>query len=134
LAVIVVEATDRSGALSTARWASDLGRDLYAVPGSILDPRSRGTNLLIRDGAIPLLETSDLAATFAGLLKAVGGESQIPTDPLLALLGSHPVHADWLAAQLGIAPQELATQLVRLEMDGRVQRVGGSSFRAAVPR
>jgi DNA processing protein len=61
-AVVVVEASDRSGALSTARHALDLGREVFAVPGSVLSERSAGANRLIRDGAVPLTETRDLAA------------------------------------------------------------------------
>jgi len=59
-AVVVVEATERSGALSTARWAADLGREVLAVPGSIRARQSSGTNLLIRDGARPFLCIADL--------------------------------------------------------------------------
>ena len=59
-AVVVVEATERSGALSTARWAADLGREVLAVPGSIRARQSSGTNLLIRDGARPFLGIGDL--------------------------------------------------------------------------
>ncbi len=59
-AVVVVEATERSGALSTARWAADLGREVLAVPGSIRARQSSGTNLLIRDGVRPFLGIDDL--------------------------------------------------------------------------
>ena len=59
-AVVVVEATERSGALSTARWAADLGREVLAVPGSIRARQSSGTNLLIRDGVRPFLGIGDL--------------------------------------------------------------------------
>ncbi len=59
-AVVVVEATERSGALSTARWAADLGREVLAVPGSIRSRQSSGTNLLIRDGVRPFLGIADL--------------------------------------------------------------------------
>ena len=57
---MVVEATERSGALSTARWAADLGREVLAVPGSIRSRQSSGTNLLIRDGVRPFLGIADL--------------------------------------------------------------------------
>src|SRR5207302_10151785 len=60
VAVVVVEATVRSGALSTARWAADMGREVLAVPGSIRSTRSDGTNRLIRDGARPFLDIRDL--------------------------------------------------------------------------
>lgn len=68
-AVIVVEADVRSGALSTARHAVDLGRDVFAVPGSIWSQQSAGTNRLIRDGAIPLLEMQDVFDVIAGVCR-----------------------------------------------------------------
>ncbi len=71
-AVVVVEATERSGALSTARWAADLGREVLAVPGSIRSRQSSGTNLLIRDGARPFLGIDDLFDAVPALRAAAG--------------------------------------------------------------
>ena len=70
-AVVVVEATARSGALSTARWAADLGREVLAVPGSIRSPSSVGTNLLIRDGVRPYLGVADLFDAVPRLRRAL---------------------------------------------------------------
>ncbi|MFN2568184.1 MAG: DNA-processing protein DprA [Candidatus Dormibacteria bacterium] len=91
-AVIVVEATERSGALSTARWAADLGRDVLAVPGSIRSDRSAGTNLLIRDGARPLLSVEDLFEAVPELSSRAAhaaGDGPGAADPL-APVGPRP--------------------------------------------
>src|SRR5579864_8389402 len=69
-AVVVVEGTARSGALSTARWAADLGREVLAVPGSIRSRQSEGTNLLIRDGVRPFLVLDDLFEAAPELARA----------------------------------------------------------------
>src|ERR1019366_5401658 len=82
-AVVVVEATERSGALSTARWAADLGREVLAVPGSIRSRQSSGTNLLIRDGVRPFLGIGDLIDAVPEL------RSAIPEAALDTLPASH---------------------------------------------
>jgi DNA processing protein len=141
LAVVVVEAGERSGALSTARHAADLGREVLAVPGSVRSPQSRGTNRLIRDGAVPLLELEDLATAVPELgLRAQrrrGGGPAPPEDPdlrdLLSLIGDDPLHPDQLAGATGARASEVAVRLCALELGGwvrtlpggRVSRVGG---------
>jgi len=147
-AVVVVEATCRSGALSTARHAADLGREVFAVPGSVLSDRSAGTNSLIRDGATPLTETADLAAVPAlapaidaarSRFRLVGAtlRPRVPptgaapaalhptTTALLRCLGHDAVHPDALAAQLRLTPAALAAHLSELELGGLVRTVAG---------
>jgi len=126
-AVVVVEGTERSGALSTARWAADLGRDILAVPGSIRSPQSRGTNLLIRDGARPYLDVRDVLETL-GLPSAGLGEGtnsgEAAAEPhqreLLERLGPDPVHPDDLALALHVDAATVAILLSELEMGGLV--------------
>ena len=78
----MVEATVKSGALSTARWAADLGREVLAVPGSIRSPRSVGTNLLIRDGVRPFLGIADLFEAAPQLRRAIGARAaRGPPEP-----------------------------------------------------
>jgi DNA processing protein len=150
VAVVVVEASDRSGALSTARHAADLGRDVLAVPGSVLSDRSAGTNRLIRDGATPVLETQDLAAVSAlqdALARTRGrarlalspptfrrdpGHRQATTDALpkelidtLAHIGHHPIDPDRLAATLQLSPAQLASRLADLELAGHLRSLPG---------
>ena len=141
-AVIVVEAGARSGALSTARRAADLGRAILAVPGSIRNPTAAGVNLLIRDGARPYLSIDDLFEEVPGLGRA--GQLELP-DPdtaggramglegphgflagrVLQEMGTDPVHPDVLAATLGVASSELAATLTMLQLGGSIVEVCG---------
>jgi DNA processing protein len=135
----VVEAGTSSGALSTARWAADLGREVLAVPGSILGPGSAGSNLLLRDGVRPYLDVSDLADLFerCGVgLALVGGETHPggaarTQDPgstarrLLALLGAEPVHRELLGRELGIGAAELAVLPGEMELESTIRSLPG---------
>ncbi|MFZ0130878.1 MAG: DNA-processing protein DprA [Candidatus Dormiibacterota bacterium] len=139
-AVVVVEATERSGALSTARWAADLGREVLAVPGSIRSRQSTGTNLLIRDGARPFLAIADLfeavpelrsAAPTTGLdalsAKAGSGLERFspPLREILARMGTQPVHPDQVGLALGLSPALVASRLGALELAGAVMSLPG---------
>jgi len=137
LAVVVVEATARSGALSTARWAADLGREVLAVPGSIRTPQSQGTNLLIRDGVRPYLGIADLLEATPELAGALPGASGAepwaaagaglapPLEEILGRMGSAPVHPDDLGAALGLPASVLAARLGALELAGAVMSLPG---------
>jgi DNA processing protein len=141
-AVVVVEATARSGALSTARWAADLGREVLAVPGSIRNPSSVGTNLLIRDGVRPYLGVADLFDAVPGLRRALvaplcdvpismrSGPPAADGDTLLLTrvldtLGAEPVHPDELAALLGVGAAALGAALTTLQLRGAITDVCG---------
>jgi DNA processing protein len=139
-AVVVVEATERSGALSTARWAADLGREVLAVPGSIRSRQSSGTNLLIRDGARPFLGIADLfeAVPELGMLvpetagetapgRAGGGLERFspPLREILARMGTQPVHPDQVGIALGLSPALVASRLGALELAGAVMSLPG---------
>jgi DNA processing protein len=139
-AVVVVEATERSGALSTARWAADLGREVLAVPGSIRARQSSGTNLLIRDGARPFLGIADLFDAVEELRGAVpGGAPEAtsqsargglerfspPLREILARMGTQPVHPDQVGIALGLSPSVVATRLGALELAGAVMSLPG---------
>ena len=137
VAVVVVEATARSGALSTARWAADLGREVLAVPGSIRTPQSQGTNLLIRDGVRPYLSITDLLEAtpeLAGALPAAGGAHPLgmvpaglapPLEEILGRMGSAPLHPDDLGTALGLPASVLAARLGALELAGAVMSLPG---------
>jgi DNA processing protein len=139
-AVVVVEATERSGALSTARWAADLGREVLAVPGSIRARQSSGTNLLIRDGARPFLGMGDLFDAVEELRQAVpGGAPEAasqsargglerfspPLREILARMGMQPVHPDQVGIALGLSPSVVAARLGALELAGAVMSLPG---------
>jgi len=140
-AVVVVEATARSGALSTARWAADLGREVLAVPGSIRNPSSAGTNFLIRDGVRPYLGIADLFEAVPALRRCMTARavdrpalealdrSAGGADPLLGRvldqLTADPVHPDDLAAALGVGVAALASALTTLQLRGAITDVCG---------
>jgi len=139
-AVVVVEATERSGALSTARWAADLGREVLAVPGSIRARQSSGTNLLIRDGARPFLSLGDLFDAVEELRDAIpAGAPAASSQPargslerfspplreILARMGTQPVHPDQVGIALGLSPSVVATRLGALELAGAVMSLPG---------
>ena len=122
LATIVVEARERSGALITADFALDDGREVFAVPGEITSSLSAGTNALLRIGATPLTSAADV-------LEALGIESEpapAPSHPLLALL---PATADELVRSTGRTPAEIAVELAELELTGLASE-GDGTYRA----
>ena len=137
VAVVVVEATPNSGALSTARWAADLGREVLAVPGSIRSAQSEGTNLLIRDGARPFLGVADLfeavpelgrpptaAPPPRGRPAALAGLSPA-LEEILTRMGTTPVLPDELGAALGLPAGVLAARLGSLELSGAILSLPG---------
>jgi DNA processing protein len=122
VATIVVEARERSGALITADFALDEGREVFAVPGEITSTLSAGTNALLRLGATPLTSADDV-------FEALGiepPEREKPSHPLLGLL---PASADELARVTGMTPSEIAAALAELEVGGFVGE-GDGTYRA----
>jgi DNA processing protein len=134
MAVVVVEAGLTSGALITAKFAADQGRDVFAVPGSIYSPSSKGTNNLIRDGAYPALEADDILNVL-GLEKAADYQSArniLPENAaevkLLSLLDNEPTHMDDIQSQSGLPIDEVSATLALMELKGMVQQVGGMNY------
>jgi DNA processing protein len=126
LATVVVEARERSGALITADFALELGRDVFAVPGEITSGLSAGTNGLLRQGAAPLTAALDV-------LEAIGVEPpaarRVPVSDggaaLLALLADGAQAADELTRRIGRPSAEVAAALVELELAGLVVQSEG---------
>jgi DNA processing protein len=132
---LVVEAALQSGSLITARLASEQGREVFAIPGSIHSPQSRGCHALIRQGA-KLVETVgdvleelrfDEAAPRPVPLPAEG-DGASPHAALLQALGHDPVTLDALGARTGHAMAALQAQLLELELAGEVARLPGGLF------
>jgi len=123
--VVVVEAGVRSGALITAAHALEIGREVWAVPGAIDSPQAAGTNQLLFDGAQPLIDPSRLAEMLG--LPATAARRQ-PGDALLRALGRHALTADELAARCREELRLVRSQLIGLELEGRVLRTGGGRW------
>lgn len=144
LGVVVVEAAERSGTLITARMAAEQGREVFAVPGSPLDPRCQGTNKLIRHGAILIQTSDDVIEGVRGLAARVSepdrGWADGPSAPmdeearrelsdhLHALLGYTPVHRDELVREVGRTPSAVADALLDLVLSGRAAEMSGGLY------
>jgi DNA processing protein len=139
--LVVVEAGEASGALITAEFAADQGREVFAVPGSIYSRASRGTHRLLLQGAIPLTSPDDVLAALAIPSQAVSSAEEVVSlgsdleSQLVGLLTDDPLHADELVARTRRAPSEVAAALAMLELQGRAVQVGGMHYvRARTPR
>lgn len=132
--VVIVEAGERSGALITAQFAAEQGRDVYAVPGSILHPGSTGCNTLIQQGAIPLLNVNDILnhLNIEQIRNQQAARAVIPADPQEAALLRHinhePLHLDELVRQSTLPAPQVAGLLTMMELKGLVRQVGSLSY------
>lgn len=132
-AVVVVEAAARSGALITARLALDEGRDVLAVPGSILSELSVGPNTLLRLGSRPMLTPRDVLDAI-GHSPANAADSESKSHPLLEFfVAGESVTADELVARSGQAVTEVQTALLELELGGEVERGRDGSYQQVRP-
>ena len=131
---LVVEAALQSGSLITARLAAEAGRDVFALPGSIHAPQSRGCHALIKQGAKlvdtaqDILEELRLATPAAATPTGASADSAPAPDPLLEALGHDPVTLEALVARTGWPAERLSAQLLELELDGQVARLPGQLF------
>jgi DNA processing protein len=133
LAVVVVEAAEQSGSLITAEFASDQGRTVMAVPGSIFSGRHGGCHALIRDGAAIVCSADDVAWELStNRLRALLGpssEQALPRNPLLErMVAGEAYDIDRLARESGLSPAVLLSRLLELELQGVVRRADGSRF------
>jgi DNA processing protein len=144
LGTVVVEAAPRSGSLITARLAAEAGREVMAVPGSPLDPRAQGCNLLIREGATLVQSVDDILEAIRPIdaravrSPGIGWAGPPPEDAsdsdrriVERLLGPVPVPVDELIRQSGLAPAVVQTVLLELELGGRLERHAGGKVSLA---
>ncbi|MBS1181284.1 MAG: hypothetical protein H6Q99_1164 [Proteobacteria bacterium] len=140
LGVVVVEAAARSGTLHTARFALDQGREVFAVPGSPLDPRAEGTNRLIRDGATLTRSAADVIAVLQPMLEDTAPSlfelresgNETPLDGIspesrasvIEALGPAPVAVDDIILHTGLKSSVVSVILLELDLAGRIERHG----------
>ncbi len=128
---LVVEAALPSGSLSTARAAVEAGREVFAIPGSIHSPQSRGCHALIKQGAKLVESAEDISSELQWRSDASTSKETAPTvseTPLLRALGHEPATLDALGERTGMSAAELNAQLLELELDGHVARLPGGLF------
>jgi DNA processing protein len=142
--VVVVEAAERSGSLITAQYALDQNREIFAVPGSPLDPRAKGTNRLIREGATLTESAEDVLAVLRPMMtnKFSEPDRTSPASPpnidgwdseadrirprVEEALGVTPVEIDEIIRQTGASPGAVLTVILELELAGRCRRHPGN--------
>lgn len=132
---LVVEAVEKSGSLITAQYALEQGREVFAIPGNINYPGSRGPNRLIRDGATLVESAEDI---LAGLAPVTSRPQDAPTFPsfsltpqeasIYTLLAASPLHVDEITASCGLTAGEVSAMLLRLELKGAVIRLPGNHY------
>ena len=134
LGTLVVEAAVQSGSLITARMASEAGREVFAIPGSIHSPQSKGCHALLKQGAKLVESAEDILEELRGGAPRQPelplAEEAPPADPLLQALGHEPVSLDDLLARTGWPVAELSARLLNLELEGLVARLPGAFFQA----
>ena len=144
LGVLVVEAAPRSGSLITARQARDQGREVFAIPGSIHNPLSRGCHQLIQQGAKLVASADDI---YQEIGPQLSGDSPLPAPPpaaagglaapaelpaahrqLLTAMGYDPIGIDALVQRLGLTPEAISSMLLILELEGHVAISPGGTY------
>ncbi len=127
--VLVVEAAPDSGSLITARVATEQGREVFAIPGSIHSPLARGCHALIKQGAKLVESAADILDELAWAQRLAPPELAAPlSDPLLAALEGAPVTLDTLAQRTGLTLEALSAKLLALELDGRIASLPGGRY------
>ena len=130
---LVVEAALASGSLITARAAAEQGRDVFAVPGSIHSPLAKGCHALIKTGAKLVESAEDVLAELSGFrasgyASTTGEAAMAPDAGLLAHMGHDPVDVDSLCSRAGWSAEQVSSELLRLELDGRVAALPGGLY------
>lgn len=130
---LVVEAALASGSLITARAAADQGREVFALPGSIHSPLSKGCHALIKSGAKLVESAEDILAELvafrpSGCASTVGTATEPAPPGLLQHMGHDPVDVDSLCSRAGLSAEQVAAALLRLELDGAVASLPGGLY------
>lgn len=136
MATVVVEAGEKSGALITANFAVEQGREVFAVPGNVLSPQSKGPNRLIQRGAHPLLDPKEILETLELSLISEHREARVvlPSDAteaqLFSILTHEPMHVDEIRVQTDLPIEKVTATLSMMELKGMVRQVSGMRYYA----
>jgi DNA processing protein len=136
MATVVVEAGKKSGALITAAFAAEQGREVFAVPGNVLAPQSQGTNRLIQDGARVLLDPQEILEVLdlTRITEQSAARTVLPSNALEAqlfgILSHDPLHVDEIRNQTSLNIEEVTSTLALMELKGMVRQVGGMRYTA----
>lgn len=140
LGTLVIEADEKSGALITAKWAMEQGREVFAVPGNVVSRYSKGTNRLIKDGAKLVEDCEDIIEEISCLKKLLGKkkkpappkEAKIEFTPqeegLYQHITAEPINIEMLSEKSGLPINQLASLLLQLEMKEVVQELSGKNY------
>jgi DNA processing protein len=134
IGTLVVEADFKSGAMHTANHAAEQGRDVFAVPGSILSPASAGPNQLIKEGAKVVTSAEDVLEELhlTGVAEQRAARAVLPSDPtealLLGLLSAEPTHVDEVTRAAGLPASVVTSTLTLMELKGLARQLGGMLY------
>jgi DNA processing protein len=134
LGTLVVEGAEKSGSLITADCALEQGRDVFAVPGPVTGPGSRGPHKLIKQGAKLVESAADILLEYGYLVpdyyQVSLADLTLPKESaeLLELLSLEPIHIDVICKQLSRSPEKLAGLLVNLELSGQIRQLSGGHY------
>lgn len=133
-AVVIVEAGERSGALITASFAADQGREVFAVPGNINAPQSKGTNRLIQQGAHPLVDPQEILEILNMTMVSQHqvARTALPADAteaaLLRTVSQEPLHIDEICYHVAMPIEKVTATLAMMELKGMVRQLGGMHY------
>ena len=133
-AIIIIEAGVKSGALITANYAAEQGKEVFAVPGKTTAPMSKGTNLLIKQGAHPLLEPQDILdlLSLSLLSKQKLIRKILPGDPreaqIYQVVGDEPLHVDEISTLTKMPIEQITSTLALMELKGMVRKTFGMKY------
>jgi DNA processing protein len=134
LATVVIEAGETSGALITATFAVEQGREVFSVPGNINAPQSKGTNRLIQQGARPLLNVEEVleVLNLQQIQEARSARIILPADAkeaaVFKILSTEPIHVDEIRQRTGLPIEQVSATLTIMELKGMVRQVGGMNY------
>lgn len=133
-AVIIIEAGLKSGAIITANYAAEQGKEVFAVPGKTTAPMSKGTNLLIKQGAHPLLEPQDILdlLNLSLLSEQKIVRKTLPTDSreavIYQIVADEPLHVDEISTQTKMPIEQVTSTLALMELKGMVRKTFGMKY------